>query len=60
MTLKNIIKMATDSEIKYCLEKIQFYEENMCNYTKHEVQSRQSDIKWYAGKIKSLLENKEK
>ena len=59
MTLKNIIKIATNSDIIYYMEKIKFEEENMCYSTKYETISRQAKIKRYAREIKNILENKE-
>ena len=58
MTLKNIIKMATNSDIIYYMKKIQFEDENMCHSTKYEAASRQAEIKRYAREIKNILESK--
>ena len=59
MTLKNIIEIATDSDIIYYMEKIKFIEENMGYSTKYEAISRQAEIKRYAREIKNILESKE-
>lgn len=55
MTKNEIIKMATNSDIQYYMEKIKYLHDNIFSMTQCEVNSAQRKIKEYTQEIKMLL-----
>lgn len=55
MTNKEILKMATNDDIQYFLEKINHEEKNLCHKAPSEIKEAKKKIIYYVNEIKELL-----